>query len=181
MSLGEPDLSDLLVIEDVGSTQTEKVALSTLLNIVSRNAVQFAVDSATVIAVGDALWMDTDDVKPASDVTDQGTEAANQEYFHDRFAGIALEASGNGETDDIWVATMGLFTLSSPSSTYEVGDLVGMDENGSGDGLLDQTVASVGGSNLAVGRVSARVAPAATSVQVAIVSTVLWGGPQDVL
>ena len=43
------------------------------------NPVVAAVDSATVIEIGDLVWQDTDDAKPASSLADQGTETANQE------------------------------------------------------------------------------------------------------
>ena len=39
------------------------------------NPVMLPVDSATVIEIGDLVYLDTDDAKPASAQADQGTEA----------------------------------------------------------------------------------------------------------
>lgn len=136
------------------------------------------VDSGTVIEVGDLLWLDTDDAKPASDQTDQGTEAANQEAFHDNFLGVAMQPSKDGDTDDIRVATKGVFEFDCPSGTFELGDFLGVDENFVGSALLDQTIAGVATANLAIGRCYRREASNVTRVRVAIVSTVLCGGPQ---
>jgi len=143
--------------------------------------VMLPVDSTTVIEIGDLVYLDTDDAKPASAQADQGTEAANQESFHDKFAGVAMQASPSGQTQPVRVATAGVFEFDCLSATFEVGALVGADENGAGTALLNQTVASVATPNLAVGRCARRVNPAATRVLVDIVSTVLKGGPQAMM
>ena len=136
------------------------------------------VDSATVIEIGDLVYLDTDDAKPASSQADQGTEIANQELFHDNFAGVAMQRSRSGDTNPIRVASRGVFEFDCPSSTFEVGDLVGVDEATSGTQLENQQVDAVATANLAVGRVAKRVNPAGTSVLVDVVSTVSHGGPQ---
>ena len=140
------------------------------------NPVVAAVDSATVIEIGDLLWQDADDAKPASSLADQGSETANQEAFTDAFLGVAMQRSRSGDTDPIRVATTGVFEFDCPSGTFELGDLVGADENAGGDGLLNQQVASVSQSQYAVGRVAKRVPTAATSVLVDVRSTVMTGG-----
>src|SRR3989304_6280741 len=140
------------------------------------NPVIAAVDSATVIEIGDLIYQDTDDAKPASSQADQGSETANQELFADNFLGVAMQRSRSGDIDPIRVATTGVFEIDCPSGTFELGDLVGVDENSGGDGLLDQQVASVSASKYAVGRVGKRVAAAATSVLVDVRSTVMTGG-----
>ena len=142
------------------------------------NPVMCPVDSSTVIEIGDLVYLDTDDAKPASAQADAGTEAGNQEAFHDNFLGVAMQQSRDGDTADIRVATSGVFEFVCPSGTFELGDLLGVDEAASGTALEDQKVASVAGENLAVGRCAKRVATASTSVLVDIVSTVLHGGPQ---
>ncbi len=136
------------------------------------------VDSATVIEIGDLVYLDTDDAKPAGSLADGGSEAANQEAFHDLFAGVAMQRSRAGDTDPIRVATRGVFEFPCPSATFEVGDLIGASENGAGDALLDQQVEGVATANLAVGRCAKRVNPAATTVLVDIVATTSHGGPQ---
>ncbi len=140
--------------------------------------VMMPVDSTTVIEIGDLVYLDTDDAKPASAQADQASETANQELLHDNFAGVAMQASASGDTQPVRVATAGVFEFDCASATFEVGDLVGADENAAGDALEDQTVASVATANLAVGRCAKRAATAGTRVLVDVVSTVLRGGPQ---
>jgi hypothetical protein len=143
--------------------------------------VMLAVDSATVIEIGDMVYLDVDDAKPASAQADQGTEAGNQQLFHDGFAGVAMQASPSGSTQPIRVAATGVFELDCLSTTLEVGDMLGPDENVGGTALLNQTVAKVTNANAAVGRCAKRLNPAGTRVLVDIVSSVLRGGPQAIL
>ena len=143
--------------------------------------VMMPVDSATVIEIGDMLFIDTDDAKPASSQNDQGTEIANQQLFHDLFAGVAMQASRSGDTQPIRVATTGVFEFDCVSTTLEVGDLMSSDENVGGTALLNQTVVKVAAANAAVGRCAKRLNPAGTRVLVDIVSAMLKGGPQAVL
>ena len=140
------------------------------------NPVVAAVDSATEIEIGDLLYLDTDDAKPASSQADQGTETANQELFADKFLGVAMQRSPAGDADPIRVATTGVFEYDCPSGTFELGDLAGADENAAGNALLDQQVAKVAASKYAVGRVAKRVPAAATFVLLDIRSTVMTGG-----
>ena len=140
------------------------------------NPVAAAVDSSTVVEIGDLVYQDTDDAKPASSQADQSSETANQELFADNFLGVAMQRSRSGDTDPIRVATTGVFEFDCPSGTFELGDLVGVDEASSGTALEDQQVAPVSASQYAVARVAKRVATAATSVLVDIRSTVMTGG-----
>ena len=141
--------------------------------------VMLPVDATTVIEIGDLVYLEVDDARPASVQADQGTETANQELFHDKFAGVAMQASRNGDTQSIRVATAGVFEFDCLSTAYEVGKLIGVDENAGGTALERQIVTPVATSNLAIGRCAKRVSPAATRVLVDIVSTVERGGPQD--
>jgi hypothetical protein len=140
------------------------------------NPVVAAVDSATVIEIGDLVWLDTDDAKPAAAQADQGSETANQEKLADRFLGVAMQRSRSGESSPIRVATTGVFELDCPSGTFELGDLVGADENAAGNALLNQQVAKVAASKYAIARVAKREAGAGTSVLVDVRSTVMTGG-----
>lgn len=140
------------------------------------NPVVAAVDSATLIEIGDLVYQDTDDAKPASAQADQGSETSNQELFADKFLGVAMQRSRAGDTAPIRVATTGVFEFDCASDTYELGDLMGADENASGNALLSQQVARVAASKYAVGRVARRVSPAATTLLVDIRSTVMTGG-----
>jgi hypothetical protein len=129
-----------------------------------------AVDSATVIEIGDLVYLDTDDVKPASSQADQLTEEANQALFATKFAGVAMQASDGGDAQPIRVATDGIFEFPCPSSTWEVGDLVGASENAGGTALEDQQVEAVVRPELAIGYVAQREPAAVTSVKVRLLS-----------
>ena len=61
------------------------------------NPVVAAVDAATVIEIGDLLWQDTDDAKPASALANQGGKTANQEAFAHAFLGVAMQRSRSGD------------------------------------------------------------------------------------
>ena len=142
------------------------------------NPIMCPVDSATVIEIGDLVWLNTDDAQPASAQADQGSEALNQEAFHDAFLGVAMQQSRDGDAADVRVATSGVFEFVCPSGTFELGDLIGVDEATSGTALEDQQVDAVATENLAIGRCAKRVGSASTNVLVEVVSTVLRGGPQ---
>jgi hypothetical protein len=143
------------------------------------NAVVAAVDSATVIEIGDLLYQDTDDAKPASAQADQGSETANQELFADKFLGVAMQRSRAGDTEPVRVATTGVFEIDCPSGTFELGDLIGAEAHGPNEpasALQNQRVAKVTASNYAIGRVVARESVPVTIVLVDIRSTIMTGG-----
>lgn len=145
------------------------------------NPVMLPVDVSTVVEIGDIVWMDVDDVKPASAQSDQGTELGNQQMLHDAFLGVAMQASPSGVSQPIRVATTGVFEFDCVSTALEVGDLIAPDEDGAGAALLNQTVAKVASAGAAIGRCAKRVNPAGTRVLVDIVSSILRGGPQSIL
>ncbi len=136
------------------------------------NPVMMAVDSSTVIEVGDLVYLDTDDAKNAGAQADQLTEAANQRLFAQKFLGVAMQRSRSGDTDPIQVATSGVFEFTCASASFEVGGLVGSDEAGSGTALEDQVVVSVASEDLAIGKV-AKTAASSTTVLVAIQSKIM--------
>ena len=136
------------------------------------------VDASTVIETGDLIWMDTDDAKPASAQADQGTKAFNQEAFHDRFVGVAMQQSLSGTADAIRIATSGAFELVCDSGTFELGELIGVEEASSGTALENQKVAGVANEYRAIGRCARRVGSADTKVLIDLQSTVMRGGPQ---
>jgi Uncharacterized conserved protein (DUF2190) len=135
-----------------------------------------AVQAATVIEIGDLLWQDTDNAKPASALANQGSKAANQGAFASEFLGIAMQRSRAGDTAPVRVATTGVFEFDCPGTTFELGDLLGPDTNVAGSVLLNQQVAKVADSQKAVGRVARRAATASSSVLVDIRSTIMTGG-----
>ncbi len=142
------------------------------------NPVMVPVLSGFVIEIGDLVYLEGNNVRPASALTDQGTLLANQEMFHDKFLGVAMQASLSASTDPIRVATSGVFDLDCLSAAFEVGDLLGSTEEPTGTQLESQIVVGVATPNLAVGRCVKQVDPASTKVLVDLVSTVVRGGPQ---
>jgi hypothetical protein len=140
------------------------------------NPVMLAVDSATVIEIGDLLYLDTDDAKPASAQADQLSEANNQVLFASKFVGVALQKSRAGDTTSIRVATSGVFEFDALSSTFEVGDLIGSDEDSGGTQLKNQEVVKVATTDLAIGRCMKRAPTAVTKVLFALTSTITTGG-----
>ena len=143
------------------------------------NPVMLAVDSATVIEIGDLVYFDTDDAKPAGSASYGANLAAAQETFHDKFAGVAMQASAAGETASIRVATSGVFEFPQAAATVQVGTRIGVDDNAMADALLDQQVIAVAAGNpeRAIGR-CARLASSAANVLVSIQSTLMNDGPQ---
>jgi hypothetical protein len=149
------------------------------------NPVVSAVDAATVIEIGDLVWQDVDDVKPASAIPkwEKGPKG-QQQRFASNFVGVAMQRSRSGDTDPVRVATTGLFEFDCPSGTFELGDLVGPIPNDTGK-LQDQAVGPVGESKYAIARIAKRTRGTVFSVLVDIRSTVMTGGikgssPSDV-
>lgn len=125
-------------------------------------------DSATVISKGDFCFLDVDDVKPASSQTDQLSEGDNQGLFASLFVGIAEARSDSGSTtpDVLLDANQDRERLfACASATHEVGDLLGVDEDGAGTALLDATLATVTSLDAAIAVVTERNAAAATTVK----------------
>ena len=137
--------------------------------------------SATVIEIGDLLWLDGETAKPAAALPNaqSRTVMANQKAFHDSFLGVALAASRAGDNAMIRVATRGVFELACPVGTYNLGDLLGLCEATPESTLDNQKVKSVATANLAIGRCTQAVPLPSARVQLEIVSTILHGGPQE--
>lgn len=139
-----------------------------------------AIGSAVVIEIGDMLYRDPDDntIHPASDMTDCGTEALNQDTFQQYFAGVAEQQSISGDTAKIRIATKGCFEFDIASGTWEAGAYIGIAEAASGTALEDQKVAAVSTPSSAIGRAHEKISTADTSILVDIVSTIFHGGIQ---
>lgn len=114
----------------------------------------FAVDTDTVIEIGDLVYYDAtnDEILPASSLADAGTPAGNQEAIHDLFVGMAMQASGAGDTKDVRVCIEGVVEMDCASASFAPNDFVGVAENAGGDGLEDQKVIGVATANLSIGR-----------------------------
>ncbi len=142
-----------------------------------------AVDATTVIEIGDLVHLNTDDALPASSINDIGGAgpadlATAQEILHDAFLGVAMQRSRDGDTTPIRIATRGVFELDATSATFEIGDLLGADDDSGATALEAQKVIAVASENLAIGRVARRVTAADIRVFVEIVGTITHGGPQ---
>lgn len=146
------------------------------------NPVSVAVQSATVIEVGDMVMLASGFAVPFSAQADLGTKAQNQEGAHDLFIGISMSRSRAGDTAPITVATTGVFEMRAVSASYALGALVGPAGTGAGEavGVSNDTVEAVATPNLAVGRI-ARASGTATTALVQIVGTINHGGPQAIL
>lgn len=127
----------------------------------------FDVNSATVIEIGDLCWLDTDDVKPASDFTWNASLAQTQEDFALKFIGMSADRSRSDDTDQVAVDKNGVKEFTCASATFEIGDLVGP-AKASGNALENQKVAAVALKAQAIGRVAKRYASATTTVEVEI-------------
>jgi hypothetical protein len=140
------------------------------------NPVVAAVQAATVIDIGDLLWQDTNNAKPAAALANGGSKTANQQAFVREFLGVAMQRSRMGDTAPIRVATTGVFEMDCTSNTFELGDLIGPDSDAAGDTLLNQQVTKVGSVLAAIGRTARRAASNTASVLVDIRSTIMTGG-----
>jgi predicted RecA/RadA family phage recombinase len=149
------------------------------------NPVVLPVSSATVIEIGDLVYFDsgTNTVKPAGALTYGASLAATQDSFHDKFAGVAMQQSRNGDTQDIRVATTGVFEFVCASATFEVGARIGVDKNAGATALLNQQVIGTAAANpeLSIGYCARRVNPAGSGVLVDVVGSLTHAGPQAIL
>ena len=90
--------------------------------------VRAAVDSGTEIRLGDLLFLDTDDAKPASSeawVTDLVTTQSN---FNNHFLGIALaeHPANSGAVSDfpVDISPLSVYEMDCDSEVHELGDLL---------------------------------------------------------
>lgn len=139
------------------------------------NPILAPVDSATVIEIGDLLFLSSGKAIPAKDITEGENAAATQTTFTSGFVGIAMQCSNSSDTTPIRVATTGYFDLSATSATFLLGDKVGIAADNDGTVLSNQTVAKVSSVNYMIGRVAKTESVATTSVLVKITSVIMNG------
>ena len=126
------------------------------------NPVVAAVDSDTVIEIGDMVLQDADDAKPFA------TACFGSRAFRDKFLGVAMQRSRSGDTVPIRVAITGVFEFDCPSGTFELGDMMAACAN--------QRVEKTNDRDAAIGRIAKRQPTSVTSVLVDIHSTIMTGG-----
>jgi hypothetical protein len=127
------------------------------------------VDSGTLIEAGDLVFLDTDDVKPAVDFPWDTDLATTQGDFAAVFLGVAHEQSADGETADVSVdlSPLSVYEFDVNSATYEVGGLLGPDENSSA--LMSQQLETAI-ANASIARAAEYKAAASTTLRVTFAS-----------
>jgi hypothetical protein len=128
------------------------------------------VDSATELSPGDLVYLDTDDVKPASDFPFDTDLATTREGFAAVFLGVNHQESEAGETNDVSVdlSPLSVYEYDCDSATFEVGSLFAPD--GDGSGLEAQRLSKVTTAATAIARAAEYKAAAATQVRVQFAS-----------
>ncbi|MDZ4685747.1 MAG: hypothetical protein SH850_11830 [Planctomycetaceae bacterium] len=123
------------------------------------------VDSGTVLNPGDLVYLDTDDVKPASDLPFDTDLATTRDNFGAVFLGICHQASADGETADVSVdlSPLSVYEYDCDSATYEVGTLLAAD--GDGTGLEAQRLSKTTSAAAAIARSAEYKASAATLIR----------------
>lgn len=127
---------------------------------------------SALIEAGDLVWYSSGSASPASSQADAGSEPLNQETFARLFLGVSQDRSPSGTTDNIIVDVSPLseYQFACPSTTWNIGDLVGASENSGGDGLEDQQVELVTDPAEAIGVSVQEDSAAATTVKVLLFS-----------
>ena len=132
------------------------------------------------VSINSLMWSDTagllvqGNAYPATSVTDQGTESANQTYFGSKFIGVAREVLSATQTqttiliDRVFVGPMAI-----DSDTYYQGDLVAACELASGIQLSNAKVKKTTTAADAIGFVLHDSGGAVTTVTVCLLSRVL--------
>lgn len=133
------------------------------------------VDSGTVLEAGDMVYLDTDDVKPASAFTWDTNLATTQAAFADVFLGIVHQQSADGDTDDVSVdlSPDSVYELDVAAAAYELGDELGPDELSSL--LMNQQLEAVATDTLAIARAAEYKPSGSTTLRVTFASAFATG------
>lgn len=135
-----------------------------------RELVKCPVDSGTVVEVGDVVYLETDDTRPASSKVWDTNLATTQANLANVFMGVAVEMSANGDTDDIDVdiSPDSVYQFTVNSATYKLGDALGCDKD-TGNALLDQALEAATGTS-AIARAKEFKSSATTLLRVSFAS-----------
>lgn len=141
---------------------------------VGEYVIEVPADASLGIDIGDLMYYDSNDAKPASSQADQLSEPKNQLVFAQNFLGIANSARLSSDTvaGVVRVQVDGYYEFTVTSATFEPGDYVGADEVTAGTSLEDQSVKKVTLPHLAIGVVVERYSAATTSVWCRLMSRV---------
>lgn len=132
----------------------------------------YAFDGSIEVNQYDLMFHDSNDVKPASSQADAGTEDKNQRTFARLFAGLAGDSRKSTDTGAVAsfpVLTDVVVEMDCVSATFEVGDLVTIDEADSGTALEDQKLAKTTDASKAIGYCVKREGSATTRVQARLI------------
>ena len=141
--------------------------------------IRLPVDSAQVIEIGDSCWLNVNDVQAAATFSYlTGELGRTQANFAKDFVGVAMEASVNGDTDDITIMQEGVFEFDCATATFEVGDLLGQDDNSGPTALEDDQVIAIGQNGYGpIARVTKRYSASTTRVEAELVHVALAPTP----
>jgi hypothetical protein len=128
------------------------------------------VDSGTVLNAGDLVYLDGDDVKPASAFPFTTDVATTRSNFAAVFLGICHQSSAVGETEDVSVdlSPLSVYEMELVAGTFEVGDKLACD--GDSAGLKNQKMAKVTNGTLAIARAAEFKAASSTLLRVQFAS-----------
>lgn len=136
-----------------------------------------AVDSATEIAMGDLVYLDTDDIKPAGSETWSTDLATTQSNFLNHFLGIALNdhPAGSGIVLDfpVDISPMSVYEMDCNEETHELGDML-TPIKATGNALVADTLKKTTTASVGCARCMRRDPTALTRVMVRFQSA-YWG------
>ena len=136
------------------------------------------VEDAHVIEIGDLLYLDTDSVRPVIDLSSHTTETIAQVAVHDLFVGVAMQRHAVGDgIINIRVATTGVFQYACASTSFEMGELIGVGTvtDFTPVNQLVATLDNAGEEDESLGKCVRRTV-SATTVLIAILSTIYHDG-----
>ena len=142
-----------------------------------QSIIRAAVDSATAIVMGDLVYLDTDDVKPASSQAWDTDLATTQTNFVNHFLGIALadHPAGSGNVLDfpVDISPESVYEMDCNEEAHEIGDLL-TPIKATGNALVANTVKKTTTAAVGCARCTRRDPVASTTVMVRIQSA-YWG------
>jgi len=137
-------------------------------------AIKYPVDSAIVLARGDLCWLNTDDIRDADGFTWDTDEATTRRKFCALFAGVTLESSASGDTDEVLVTGPGaIVEMACTLTAYEIGDMFGPEKDSGGSYLDNDLLEKVSDPREAIAKAVERAGSAKTTVKVMLFPAVL--------
>ena len=149
------------------------------------NPVPVLAKASTAIAIGDIVQLVSSAATTVGDATfGANTNASVQEGIHDAFIGVSLDQrlANNATSGNILIGTTGVYEFTClDEAAKDIGTLYGVGLLAGGTNQASMILQSVATANLAVGRLARVKAANATTVWVAIESTITLGGPQSAI